>query len=272
MRRYTDDIHQGLTKLQIFNYITLFLLLVIRFPIADFVSNFARLFGLPNPPFWMESLWLIQDRTFYLYERWSFIFVGIIVILNQSNLKSLNIDWNFLEIFVISGVAYTIYFFWPSGWAAALISIYLFVYLFIHINQKYKHVNATKSNRWQILMTLIIGFFLILLINRDTKIGLAIHWSIVRMPFVVIEEIIFRGLLWMFLKFLGWTTPKIIVLQAILFWLFHAYYMFVFPILFWIIIPIMSIILGIMVWRYKSITPSTIVHILFNFSRWLLPI
>ena len=125
-------------------------------------------------------------------------------------------------------------------------------------------MNAAESNRWQIVMTLIIGFFLVLLIISDTKISQEIHWSIVRMPFVVIEEVIFRGLLWMFLKFLSWTDPKIIILQAVLFWLSHTYYMFANPILFWIIIPIVSILLGIMVWRYKSITSSTIAHILFN--------
>ena len=268
MNELTDNKYKSPSRLNIFTSVALFLLLVVRFPVADFISNFAQLFGTSAHATLIASFRQIQDWTFYFFERWSFIFIGIIVILNRGNLRSLNIDWYFLAVFMISGVAYAIYYFWPSGWAAALISIYLFIL----INNKYKHVNTVESTRWQIVMTLIIGFFLVLLIISDTKISWAVHWSIVEMPFVVIEEIIFRGLLCMFLKFLGWTIPKIIVLQAILFWLFHTYYMFAYPTLFWIIIPIVSIILGIMVWRYKSITSSTIVHILFNFSRWLLPI
>lgn len=258
------------TKLQIFTYIALFVLLAIRIPIADLVSSLEQLFGTSTHPIWGENLALIQDVTGYLYERWTFVLVGIVVILNQSDLKSLNIDEHFIVILLCNGIAYCLYYFWPSGWIAALISIYLFI---LSYRKEYKFVNI-ESALWRIVMIIVIGFFLGLLLISDildvTKIRQAIHWSIVGMPFVVIEEVIFRGLLWASLKNLNLSEPKIVVWQAILFWFSYAYYMFTDPILFWVIIPIASILFGIFVWRSRSITPSTIAHILFNFLWWLI--
>ena len=82
--------------------------------------------------------------------------------------------------------------------------------------------------------------------------------------FVAVEEIVFRGMLWLFLKGLNWSELKIIIFQAILFWLSHAYSTTIDPTFFWIIAPIAGVFLGIIVWRSKSITPSTIAHVLIN--------
>src|SRR5688500_9118112 len=113
------------TKQQIFAYVTLFILLAIRTPIADLTSNFLQLFHISILPSWMDGLRLINYWTFYLWERWSFVFVGIIIVVNRLDLRSLNIDEYFIGIFVGSGVIYCAYFFWPSGLAAALIAIIL---------------------------------------------------------------------------------------------------------------------------------------------------
>src|SRR6185436_21168208 len=121
----TEESYQSLDKQQITLSITLFVLLAIRFPIAEFVSNFAQLLGVSTHPVLIENLRLIQSWTYHLYERWSFVPVGLIIVLNQSKLKNLNIDLYFLAIFMISGIAYTIYYFWPLGWVAPFISIYL---------------------------------------------------------------------------------------------------------------------------------------------------
>ncbi|NOT06500.1 MAG: CPBP family intramembrane metalloprotease [Anaerolineales bacterium] len=56
---------------------------------------------------------------------------------------------------------------------------------------------------------------------------------------------------------------KIVILQAILFWISHVY-AFNNLTFFWITTPMVSIFLGIIVWRSKSITPSTIAHLLIN--------
>jgi membrane protease YdiL (CAAX protease family) len=257
------------TKRDFLIYAALFILLAVRMPVADLFFNFEQLFNTSVLSMWDENLRLIQNWTYYLYERWSFVLVGIVILINRIDLKSLNIDEYFLYIFWCSGVIYCIYFFWPLGWAAALISIYLFIFYYKNWD---KFVNK-EPKKLQIVAIILIGFFLSLLFISDsvdvTKIRLAVHWSIIRMPFVVVEEVIFRGLLWKFLITLGWSESKIVILQAILFWISHVYHMFTYPVLFWVIIPIISILFGIFVWKSRSITPSTIAHILFNFFRWL---
>lgn len=160
-------------------------------------------------------------------------------------------------------------FFWPLGWAAGLISIYLLIFYY----KNWDKFVYKESKKLQITALIVIGFFLglMFIINTldATRINLAVHWSIIRMPFILVEEVIFRGLLWLFLINLGWQELKIIILQAILFWISHVYHMFTFPFLFWVIIPIISILFGIFVWKSRSLTPSTMAHILFNFYRWL---
>jgi membrane protease YdiL (CAAX protease family) len=63
---------------------------------------------------------------------------------------------------------------------------------------------------------------------------------------------------------MNWSEPKIIAVQTILFWVAHTKYVFAEPLSFWVIVPIASVILGIIAWRCRSITPSTIAHILMN--------
>jgi membrane protease YdiL (CAAX protease family) len=99
-----------------------------------------------------------------------------------------------------------------------------------------------------------------------TKINWVIQGTLLQgggLPGIVVEEIMFRGMLWMLLKNLNFSEIKIVILQAILFWISHVY-AFNNLAFFWINAPMISILLGVIVWRSKSITPSTIAHILIN--------
>jgi len=58
-----------LDKEQIFAYITLFVLLAIRIPIADLVSNLAQLFGVSTFAARMDNLVLIQNWTHYFFDN-----------------------------------------------------------------------------------------------------------------------------------------------------------------------------------------------------------
>jgi hypothetical protein len=257
------------TQRQLLTHIVFLVLLALRIPVADLVSNFLQLFHISILPSWMEGLRLIQQWTFYFWENGSFVFVGAIIVVNRFDLKSLNIDKYFIAIFVISGAIYSIYFWRSTGWAAALMAIIL---LILSTRKEYEFVSAETNLRRTIVM-ILIAFFLGLLLISDSfdinKFKEAVHYSITRIPFAAVEEVIFRGLFWMFLRNLNWSELKIVVSQAILFWLSHIYYMFTDAILFWLVVPALSILLGIIVWRAKSITPSALAHILFNLW-WIL--
>ena len=83
-------------------------------------------------------------------------------------------------------------------------------------------------------------------------------------PGVVYEEAIFRGMLWKFLKNMQLSEPRIVLAQEFLFWLAYIRYLISNPFIFWIFVPIAGLLLGYIVLRSKSITPSTITHLLIN--------
>jgi len=258
------------TKRQIFTYIALFLLLAVRFPVADFVANFARLFGAAAPSSWLLGLGLVEDSTYYLWDNWSFVLVGLVIIANRSDLYSLNVDAYFVIIFFCSGLAYFRFsFLEPSGWAVALVSVSI-ILLFRRGEFKF---GAPDPSMWRIVSIIGIASFVVLgwsfiRGSLDAKaIGGAIHELLTGLPLLVVEEMIFRGMLWMFLKDLGRSTSMIVVFQAILFWLSHSYFIFTEPIYFWLIIPAAGILFGILVWKTRSITPGTLAHLSIN-SLW----
>ena len=250
-------------------YVIFFILLVSRIPLADIITNFAQLFGISTLPYWIESLRSVQGWTYYLYERWSFVLAGVIIIVNRKYLKDIQIDQFTLIIFICCGLAYCRYYFLPSGWLAALLSILMII---LGLKKRFLFGNLYQ-HMFRLILIILNIFFFGLIISRSLtilKAVWAIHWFLTEIPFVVVEEIIFRGILWMLLRDLKFSTQKIVALQALFFWFVHANDMFIIPVFFWIIVPIASIVLGIIVWRSKSITPSITAHILFNILWWLI--
>jgi membrane protease YdiL (CAAX protease family) len=80
------------------------------------------------------------------------------------------------------------------------------------------------------------------------------------------EEPLFRGFLWGFLKKLKWREVWIWLFQAGLFTFSHIYYVNTYPISFWIIVPVCSLVLGWLAWRSRTITSSMVAHGMMNGS------
>jgi membrane protease YdiL (CAAX protease family) len=78
----------------------------------------------------------------------------------------------------------------------------------------------------------------------------------------ITEEPLFRGFLWGHLRDLGWNERRILFFQAFLFWTVHFYYWNRFP--FFLIIPLLGILLGFLARRSKSIATSMAAHAGFN--------
>lgn len=257
------------TKRDYFTYLVLFVLLFVRFPIADFVLFLEQLFNPSTFSIKIENLRLLQDQTLYLFDNYSFILVMVVIIVNRNRLKDLNIDKFFIPILLIGGMSYR----WASsGLWLVVINLWIFFTAFLYVKGWLKF-GDTEPILLRITLVIVIAFFLCILFIIDsitfTKIGWAIQWFKEGISLLIVEEVMFRGLLWMFLKNLNFSVFKIVVLQAILFWLSHVYYANDYPILFWVLAPIAGIIFGIVVWRTRSITSSTIAHVLFNIWWWL---
>ena len=79
----------------------------------------------------------------------------------------------------------------------------------------------------------------------------------------VMEEPLFRGFLWGSFRQTGMRAEPVCVVQAALFWLAHIYY-YNTGINFWLVIPIGSLVLGVVVLKTKSISYSMATHALIN--------
>jgi len=65
-------------------------------------------------------------------------------------------------------------------------------------------------------------------------------------------------------KDLKWGDTRIFLFTSFLFWISHINYLLDNPFNFWIFIPAVSLLLGYIVLRSKSITPSILAHVFIN--------
>ncbi len=257
---------QKTNSIQKINVVILYILLLIRI-FYDFVANWI---WHPAPPDYN------QIPTWYTY---SFIFVGyllvsIVIWLNQYNLKSLNIDKPFIIIFILAGILISLYYL-PPFWSgiAGLLTIITFGLL---VSNKFGF-GEVALDLWRTIPVFIIGLlpFAILFAlmhplggNKGDSLGVALFFS--NLPVVVIEEVVFRGLLWSYLRDQGFTDSKIIYAQAFLFWLAHLAQNWNQPFMLWFWTVWTAFWLGFLVKRSKSLTPSVIGHFLANLFSLLI--
>jgi membrane protease YdiL (CAAX protease family) len=79
----------------------------------------------------------------------------------------------------------------------------------------------------------------------------------------VIEEILFRGFLWGYLKRAGWHENRIFWMQGTLFWFLHLSKIFT-PFTFFIIIPIIAMICSKLTLKSGQLYPAIIAHMIIN--------
>jgi membrane protease YdiL (CAAX protease family) len=254
-----------MNKSKIFNRLALFILLIAGFPYGDFALNIFRLFNATAFSSWANVLRSIQNSTSYVWENFSFVLVGVVILANRDNLIRLKIDKVFLTLFIASGILYCRYYFWPLGWAALLVSGFI-AYTLVRNVCCFEYDVRINSRR--IVLFLVVAFLLYWSFKIEyiavPSVDNYINVFLTRLPFWLVEEIVFRGLLWMYLEELNLPSLAIMLIQALSFWIFHVNSMFSAPLDFWLIIPIGCIFFGVLVWRYGSITPSAIAHILVN--------
>lgn len=123
-------------------------------------------------------------------------------------------------------------------------------------------------------ITVVLSFpFSFQISAEELENGLSIKETLANIPLsfvyqigyaAALEEPLFRGFLWGYLRKLNWKDVWILLFQAGLFTLSHIYYINTYPISFWIIIPAFSIMLGLLVWRSKTIASSMAAHGMMN--------
>ena len=214
---------------------------------------------------WVDTLGLINNSLNYLWERFSFVLTSVVIFVNYDNLEKLNIDKSFLVLYAFVGVLFGVYYFLPVGWLGLLFAGWI---IYMLLKNKFNLEQRVHPSPVIIIAILVIVFcwywlYRIMFIGNPV-INQYVVLFLMGSPFWVIEEVIFRGLLWMDLEALGWHHLRIVIVQALLFWILHMKYVLSDPVLFWLQLPLSGVFYGFLVWRYKSISPSSIAHILFN--------
>jgi len=79
----------------------------------------------------------------------------------------------------------------------------------------------------------------------------------------LVEEILFRGFLWGYLKRRGWEERKIFWIQGLLFWITH-FSRLATPFTFFVAIPILTLISSKLTLRTKQVFPAVLSHAVIN--------
>jgi membrane protease YdiL (CAAX protease family) len=197
--------------------------------------------------------------------------ISVIMWVNKNSLYKMNIDKNFVFIFIMFGYMYS--FLIPLVFGILLgMATTLSVGVFFSSESKYTKNEAGYTSFVLSLAILLTLDFVYFIVFQKEKLFLG-NMSVIDVillanpPFLLAEEFVFRGLLWEFLRDLKFSENKIMYIQAFLFWLCHLYFA---PIVLWILFPLISILLGYLVSRTKSITFSLFLHFLHNFFSLLL--
>ena len=82
----------------------------------------------------------------------------------------------------------------------------------------------------------------------------------------IVEELIFRSVLWGLLRKRGYSEKRILVITTLMFWVMHIGYLPDYY-TFGVVVPIGGIVMGLLVYKSKSVSSSIIAHATFNALR-----
>jgi membrane protease YdiL (CAAX protease family) len=215
---------------------------------------------------------------YLLFQIFIYIFIAFLLWVEKQNLSDFHLDTISVGLFLfVRPIMLFMYsdieFFKIIG---SIIIIIISICLINKFRSSYKLIPRIqrKTILWGII-GITIGIIERLIRNPNTinKIEinqkLAIYIVFILFYYfsqtVIEEEFIFRGFIWGYLKRIGWKDGGICIFQAVLFWIVHFYRFNIggedpFGFRFFI----GGIILGLLVWITRSITPSILEHVSYN--------
>lgn len=207
-----------------------------------------------------------------VFEIGTYFFTALFIWAERDKLKEYNMDTISVFIFTLGPLWYKY-----SGIKIRLpMMIVGLILLTALIASKHTFSRITMKNiRWIIIgmaagafTAVISSFFLSKQVNNS---GIKATFSFAVISILtqitnaaILEEPFFRGILWGALKKLRWKEGWIFITQALLFWIGHIYYIGTYPYSFWIVVPLASLVLGMLAWRSRSIATSMIAHGMIN--------
>lgn len=269
------DVEVVQTRTKVYSYISLLLLLgliILRFPFLILAI--------------LKVLPINISIGASIFQNWTYLLTAIFIWLNREELRQFHLDTGAVLIFILapilSLISYKVFIpFTPHPklamnlpWFQIIISLILFIALSYRDAISYK-INVRNMLKWifisvviGILTGVIYGYFII---PASSKVAFKASFAVAIFRFfnqlnnaAVLEEPLFRGFIWGYLVKLKWKESWIWLLQAFLFMLGHIYYLGSLNLAFFIGVPVTALVLGLLVWKSKSIGTSMTAHALIN--------
>ncbi len=246
-------------------YIILAILLMFRFStsVAGLIDH--GLLSAGTIPDWVGQF---EKWSYLIFLLSGFPLIAVVMILNKDNLGALNIDRPFLIIFLCSGLPIILETLAVSL-ITAVLPVMAAIWIIYNLWRNQFAFGDVSPSIWRNYL-LVVSAFAACIIAISSFLNIprigqyALYFFSDTVPNSIYEEVIYRGILWMFLRDVQWNEQRIFLFQAFLFWASHMNYLLGDPLNFWIFTPLVSLLLGYIVLRTRSITPSSITHTLIN--------
>lgn len=218
----------------------------------------------------------LADFSFLIQLTGALTSIGVIFItytlilfsifLNKEKLQELNIDK--ISFWIILGTCSLL------AWSYLPFALGFFMFAIVgyfaieYRKNKFEFQSSTFSIKTFAIALFMLTPLLLLILNSNLIItNEQIINAVFKATFfgVVFEEYLFRGVLWGYLRSQGVGEYKILVIQAILFWLSHYQALLDGSLSFWTTIPFAGVILGLLALRSKSLTTGIVTHFFYNF-------
>lgn len=242
-----------------------FFLLIVRFAGEIFVDKLYN----SQIPDWFKYLYFLAIYSTIIMLIW----------FNKNHLQDMNIDRWFILLVLVAG-AFLFLFYLPP--AIGVIILFLMAFMAWCLVNAKLNLAVFNINPWNLFVYIYISLIPVSLlffydiffarveikISEQLILSVAINRDILG---IVFEEILFRGVLWMLLTNLKLSPRKVVIIQALFFWIAHyqllfkgSYYTF------WVTLPVVSLTYGVIVYKSKSISVTSLCHWANNFATALM--
>ena len=245
--------------------------------IGLFLLRIPFIMGM-NFLFLTPPLWVMLT-----YEIGTYLLISILLILEKENLSLFNIDKLSIIFILLFGSILRTSLLVESPVYSGLFFVSFFIIsiiLFLKLRQYFTLIKTPPDVvRWvRIAVIFTIGIntffaFLVYLTASEDLIWFSnIFVLLISVPLVfvdqfshavMLEEPLYRGFFWGYLRSIGWKDKKIWIAVSGLFWISHLSTITnLYSLL--VITPIISLLLGYFVLRSRSILPSMVAHAVYN--------
>lgn len=221
----------------------------------------------------------ISDWFAYLHSLTIYSAIVAIVLLNKNRLRDMNIDQWFIALILVAGVFLLLFDLPPSIGIIILLLMVVMVWFLMNTQSDLAPFNTEAWKLFAYIFISIIPISLLILYNvalagikinvdEQSILLIALRRDILG---IVFEEILFRGALWMLLIDLKLSPRTTLLAQALLFWVSHYRFLFTGSYFaFWVMMPILGLTYGVIVYKSKSISITSLCHWSNNFLTAIL--